>query len=156
MISLVPDPSPRRAADARSTWSLQRLHRLPEPEIRDMTRVAVVLRDVRPGPNTFAYRDAVTHVRPTAAMLLNYLWRVGGESMPIEAVCLAVYQKPVTLRAVRQTIFRANRALERTDCPLAIHCRGLMVFVRYKPRPQFSRVALSPAGIATSVPSAHR
>ncbi|MGC4031935.1 MAG: hypothetical protein QM754_09425 [Tepidisphaeraceae bacterium] len=114
------------------SWSLQRRRRLKPmgPEEKALLERTLILGT--PMAGHFAYETRVTTLRPTAAKLLKYVWATHGETQSVAAVSHALYGRPATLQSIRQTVFRANRALERVGCPLVIHCQSLQVFVQPK------------------------
>ncbi|MGC4031118.1 MAG: hypothetical protein QM754_05145 [Tepidisphaeraceae bacterium] len=119
--------------EVRRTWQLARHHRVSIDEgtrgvlVKDMAGGRIV------GKNTFAYRGRITTVRSKPVRLLQMLWENEGRPVSIEQVCEVIYGRPATLRAMRQTAFRASRVLDRVMCPLVVGCRDAQLFLRRRP-----------------------
>ena len=116
--------------DAVATWRLQRIRRRPHRprsatlSIEDVLAAGRASRD-----GWFEYRHSRINLRPIVAATLVELWAAGGQAIAVESLCEAVYGRPASLRAVRQTTFRCSRAMERANCPLIVCCHASTVFL---------------------------
>lgn len=122
--------------DAVATWSLHRSGRLTNATKQHAELLLHVARDasVDVERQRFSYRGRDTAVRPAVVRLLARLLYGGGQRVAVADVCAAVYGRPASLRAVRQSAFRASRVMERIDCPLVVCCHGAHVFIQYRLR----------------------
>ncbi|MGC4032409.1 MAG: hypothetical protein QM754_11895 [Tepidisphaeraceae bacterium] len=134
-LSYQPRALKRDIAEVMETWQLQRKRRI-EPISND---TAVAIRQTIQASGIVSGRHfrtphSVVRVRPIVASAIDLLWSLSGTACPVAEFCQAIYGRPASLRAVRQTAFRCSRVMERADCPLIISCRALMVFVEYRRR----------------------
>lgn len=139
-------PSARRlqGGAAVATWSLRR-RRVVDASHEQAMLLSQVLCDaqVHLAQACVSYRGRRAAVRPVVAGLLARLLGAGGRPVPVAELCDAVYGRPASLRAIRQSAFRASRVMERLDCPLVICCHSATVFARHRVR-HFERRLASP------------
>ena len=120
-----------RGVDAMATWSLARVRHLVRPDPLAAKKIRHLLEGVR-SARRLEFEGRSTAIRPAVSKLITYLRQFGGEAMHVRDISHAVYGRPVTLRSIRQTVFRLNRAFERVGCPITMHCQSLTVFPRRK------------------------
>ncbi|MGC4030201.1 MAG: hypothetical protein QM754_00435 [Tepidisphaeraceae bacterium] len=117
---------PRELAAAREVpWTLQRRRQVLPPSAADADLIRRLLRLCQVTPTRFVHAGRSTPVRPAVGDLLRCVVESAEMSIPMEAVIRSLLNRPATLRAVRQTTFRANRTLERVGCPIILHCRAM-------------------------------